>query len=155
MKTYILYDIIGEIIAATIVSDETILPSTVSPNLTSLVLDKPIVFNQGYISNNEYIEYTDEQKTLKEKRPYYPVKWSNITMSWEDLRSTQEKLDQQWKSIKFQRDQLLQQSDWRVVKAADTGIPLSQEWKDYRQALRDITTQSDPFNIIWPTPPTA
>jgi hypothetical protein len=26
-------------------------------------------------------------------------------------------------------------------------------WASYRQALRNITTQSDPFNIIWPTAP--
>jgi len=23
-------------------------------------------------------------------------------------------------------------------------------WATYRQALRDITTQADPFNITWP-----
>jgi hypothetical protein len=154
MKTYILYDIIGEIIAATIVSDETAPPITIPPNLTSLVLDKPILFNQGYISNNEYVAYTDEQRALKDNRPYYPAKWSNTTMSWEDLRSQQEKLDQQWIGIKGQRDKLLQQSDWRVVKATDIGVPISQTWKDYRQALRDITTQSDPFNIVWPITPT-
>ena len=26
-------------------------------------------------------------------------------------------------------------------------------WKTYRQALRDITKQSDPDNITWPTKP--
>jgi hypothetical protein len=75
-------------------------------------------------------------------------------MSWEDQRSIQEKIDQQWVIVKQKRDFFLQESDWRVVKATDTGVPLSQEWKDYRQALRDITLQSDPFNITWPIAPT-
>lgn len=40
-----------------------------------------------------------------------------------------------------------------------TDAPVSdteaQQWASYRQALRDITTQSDPFNIQWPVPPGA
>jgi len=27
------------------------------------------------------------------------------------------------------------------------------EWVAYRQALRDLTTQTDPFNITWPASP--
>ena len=154
MSYYILYDTFGEILNT--VSDNTNLLITQKyPNLSVLITTQYIPIGSGYVLNNEYTPYTDEQKVLKNSKPYYPAKWSNNTMSWEDLRSSQEKLDQQWYIVKSQRDQLLQQSDWRVIKAADTGTPLSQEWKDYRQALRDITTQADPFNIIWPTPPTA
>jgi len=36
-------------------------------------------------------------------------------------------------------------------------VPLTDEkkaeWETYRQELRDITDQPDPFNINWPTPP--
>ena len=28
-----------------------------------------------------------------------------------------------------------------------------QQWQAYRQALRDITEQPDPFNIVWPETP--
>ena len=55
----------------------------------------------------------------------------------------------QWESIRDQRDNLLKQTDWR----ASSDLTLSDEWKTYRQALRDITTQSDPFNITWPSIP--
>lgn len=154
MKHYILYDQMGEIIRSGTCSDSDFLVQS-HPNCTVIETLAYISFNDGYVSNNEYVAYTSEQKALKERRPYYPAKWSNTIMSWEDLRSQQEKLDQQWYIVKAQRDQLLQQSDWRVIKASDTGVPISQNWKDYRQALRDITTQSDPFNITWPTPPTA
>lgn len=52
------------------------------------------------------------------------------------------------------RDKLLEICDWRVIKAAETGIPESQEWKDYRQALRDVTTQPGfPWEINWPKAP--
>jgi hypothetical protein len=154
MKNFVLYDATGNIKITSICEDNE-LSSQNRPNLTLLETLAYISFNDGYVSNNEYVAYTSEQRALKDNRPYYPAKWSNNTMSWEDLRSSQEKLDQQWYIVKSQRDQLLQESDWRVIKASDTGVPISQNWKDYRQALRDITTQSDPFNIIWPTPPTA
>ena len=59
----------------------------------------------------------------------------------------------QWTKVKSQRNTLLSQSDWVTVRAADTGVPPPQSWLDYRQALRDITTQSDPYNIVWPVQP--
>jgi hypothetical protein len=35
----------------------------------------------------------------------------------------------------------------------DVNISTKESWAIYRQALRDITNQADPFNITWPTPP--
>ena len=55
-----------------------------------------------------------------------------------------------------QRDDLLKQSDWRVVKQAETGEAMAAEWVSYRQALRDITEQAGfPRDIIWPVNPDA
>jgi len=154
MKNFILYDEYGEIKTTGSCEDSELILQD-RPNLTLLETSKFVSFSDGYVSDNEYIAYTEGQRALKNNRPYYLAKWSNTSMSWEDLRSTQEKLDQQWLSIKSQRNILLQDSDWRVVKASDTGVPISQNWKDYRQALRDITLQSDPFNITWPIAPTS
>ncbi len=55
----------------------------------------------------------------------------------------------QWSDVRMERDRLLQQTDWR----ASSDLTLSDDWKTYRQALRDVPTQSDPFNITYPTPP--
>jgi hypothetical protein len=41
----------------------------------------------------------------------------------------------------------------KCAKAVDTDEPVSIKWKEYRQALRDVTLQDDPFNIIWPDEP--
>lgn len=81
------------------------------------------------------------------------LKYINNSWQWEDPRTEAEILATQWASIKAKRDSLLTSSDWRVIKAADTGVPLAENWKVYRQILRDITTQSDPFRIIWPIAP--
>lgn len=36
------------------------------------------------------------------------------------------------------RDQLLQQTDWIVIKSTETSVGLSTEFKDWRQTLRDL-----------------
>ena len=56
-------------------------------------------------------------------------------------------------SLREQRNQLLAETDWM----GNSDVTMSTAWKNYRQALRDITTQtpSDDMlsNITWPTKP--
>lgn len=58
-----------------------------------------------------------------------------------------------WTSVREQRNRLLEQSDWVVSRASETGTPVPAEWLAYRQALRDITKQSNPFFLVWPSEP--
>lgn len=58
-------------------------------------------------------------------------------------------------SCKNKRNVLLQESDWTQLPNGPLTAEVQQEWAVYRQALRNITTQSGyPFDVIWPTPPT-
>ena len=53
-----------------------------------------------------------------------------------------------------QRNNLLQQTDWRVLAAAESGGAISDVWKAYRQALRDLPAQKGfPVKIKWPVAP--
>jgi hypothetical protein len=55
---------------------------------------------------------------------------------------------------KEERNQLLAETDWIVTKSLESGEAVPDEWKQYRQALRDIPTQPDfPDSIAWPTKP--
>ena len=56
-------------------------------------------------------------------------------------------------STRARRDSLLAASDWMILRAQERGEPVPPEWLAYRQALRDITAQPDPFNIQWPVQP--
>jgi hypothetical protein len=49
--------------------------------------------------------------------------------------------------IRSQRNQILKDTDWTQV--ADSPVDKA-AWATYRQALRDITMQDDPFKITWP-----
>lgn len=55
-----------------------------------------------------------------------------------------------WDHIRIHRNTLLLKSDWTQLSDAPVD---NLKWAVYRQALRDITTQEDPFNIIWPQEP--
>ena len=62
-------------------------------------------------------------------------------------------LEQQWQAVRTQRDLRLMACDW--TQLPDVPLTTKEAWASYRQALRDITQQSDPFEIVWPARPTA
>ncbi len=72
------------------------------------------------------------------------------TKQWEDPRTPQQAEDQQWEAVRAQRNSLLSASDWVVTRATEAGEAVPIEWVSYRQALRDVTLQPDPWNIDWP-----
>jgi len=61
----------------------------------------------------------------------------------------------QWVMVRRTRNRLLLDSDWTDTASAPArlGQALHQPWLTYRQALRDITLQADPFAIAWPVAP--
>jgi hypothetical protein len=74
-----------------------------------------------------------------------------ITLT-EDPAKVQAKLDAQWTSVRAQQRQKLYESDW-TCSVTDYEVPNKSDWVQYRAQLRDVTTQSDPFNIVWPQRP--
>lgn len=57
-----------------------------------------------------------------------------------------------WYEIRVKRTPLLAEADILVNKAADQGIDVT-PFREYRQALRDITDQPDPRTVKWPEKP--
>lgn len=60
------------------------------------------------------------------------------------------RISDQWQSVRSQRNELLSSCDW--TQLPDTPVN-AEPWAVYRQQLRDVTKQADPFNIDWPLPP--
>lgn len=59
-----------------------------------------------------------------------------------------------WNRLRNRRDHLLNLTDWVVIKAKETSTYIPSALKEYRQALRDLPTNtSDPRNVTWPTQP--
>ena len=61
------------------------------------------------------------------------------------------RLENQLFIIRETRNELLSECDW--TQLADIPSETKEAWTIYRQALRNITTQSSPFSITWPVKP--
>lgn len=59
----------------------------------------------------------------------------------------------QWIKVRDDRGYRLMICDWTQLHDTQLSTDKVAEWSAYRQALRDITEQEDPFNITWPVPP--
>ena len=67
------------------------------------------------------------------------------------------------KLLREERNVLLSETDWMVIKSQETGVAMSNAWKTYRQALRDLPASSTPTldanyeldlsSVTWPTEP--
>ena len=67
----------------------------------------------------------------------------------EELKTAYERC--RWEDIRIERDRLIAETDYMALQ--DTS-ELSDEWKTYRQALRDLPSQSDfPRSVTFPTKP--
>jgi len=52
--------------------------------------------------------------------------------------------------LRRRRDEKLTETDWM----ANSDVTMSDEWRAYRQALRDLPANTtDPANPVWPTKP--
>ena len=61
---------------------------------------------------------------------------------------------EEWAALRAERDRLLADTDWVVVKSQEAGEAVPAAWATYRQALRDFPANTaDPANPVWPTKP--
>jgi len=63
-----------------------------------------------------------------------------------------EEIHYTWEDVRFQRNLELESTDWRAVKDRT----MSQAWKDFRQALRDLPgdhAEADDAVSNWPVMP--
>ena len=89
--------------------------------------------------NDEKIQYTAEEESLADAE----------AKAWTDEAPNRRMAD-----LRSQRDVLLAETDWM----ANSDVTMSDAWTTYRQALRDITSQTPSddalSNITFPTKPT-
>jgi hypothetical protein len=61
---------------------------------------------------------------------------------------------EQAKSVRATRDDKLKECDWVVIKNLETNSNIPGAWEVYRQALRDVPTQSGfPWTVTYPDKP--
>lgn len=83
----------------------------------------------------------------KPVRPTKDHEFDYATKAWVDPRTP----TTQWAVVRAERDARIAKTDWTQLD--DTPAVAKGKWKTYRQALRDVTNQANPFAIVWPVPP--
>lgn len=81
----------------------------------------------------------------KQPSPYHVFDYA--AKQWIDPRTP----ETEWPLVRAKRDRLIAATDW--TQLPDVPLATKEAWANYRQALRDVTLQPDPFNIVWPVAP--
>ena len=82
---------------------------------------------------------------------YLPYRYFKEMHGWSEEQFLEAYKPDMWGEIREKRDDLLLETDW--TQNPDVPDATKAKWQTYRQALRDIPSQSDPYNITWPTKP--
>ena len=103
------------------------------------------IADAGYVSVSNPPSITEKQL----------LNWTGT--EWSIVDNTEKATSDKWNEVRNKRNKLISEVEWRVSRY-HAFARLGKEQIDeidvldtYIQELRDITTQSDPFNITWPT----
>ena len=80
------------------------------------------------------------------------TKESDWGVTWEDVKAKADELEagEPMRLLREERNIRIAKSDWM----ANSDVTMSDEWKTYRQALRDITKSATSLDdVTWPTEP--
>lgn len=128
---------------------------TVNDDLTSHVVSED---GATEFSMPAYNVLTLEPFTSKEQVERFILSNIDVYNWWQPFVDPavreQTRLDDLAAAAREERGKRLAETDWVVVKSTELGTEVPTVWKDYRQALRDITSQAGfPENITWPDKP--
>jgi hypothetical protein len=96
---------------------------------------------------NDYTKNVIEETPILIEGVYYQ-NWVQNSASQSEIDN---RIENKWEEIREIRNELLKDCDW--TQLGDIPSETKTAWQSYRQELRDITSQSNPFNIEWPVKP--
>ena len=90
----------------------------------------------------------------------FGVTWEQVKTKYDELVSAQP-----FKLLREERNKLIAATDWTQLKDIDFDIIRERNWKNYRQALRDLPSKSTPkldsngdldmTSVSWPDKPSS
>ena len=116
-------------------------------------LDPNIHAIQWYGDHGE-VEYNDRNEEIADFSPFNQIL---LDRDVEIDRIVEEAIKEEPSEdevVRGERDLLLENTDWIILRYLDQGDEVPSEWKEYRQALRDIPEQEGfPGSVDWPVIP--
>jgi hypothetical protein len=123
-------------------------PTTIGNDLLQSYNVYPVELKSSGYDNDDTKDVTEVTPTLSGS---VYVQTYEITDA--DAETINKRKEIKWSEIRSTRNTLLSESDWTQFQDSPiTGSSLT-DWQTYRQSLRDVTTQSDPYDITWPNKP--
>jgi len=96
---------------------------------------------------NNYTKNIFEGTPILVEGVYYQ-NWEQTDASTSEINT---RIEAKWVEVRENRNQLLQECDW--TQLGDIPNETKTIWQSYRQDLRDVTSQTNPFDIVWPVKP--
>ena len=111
--------------------------------------------------NSDYVIFGDE---------YSGIEWRDTVNTKPTEEEVNKKIaelqaEEPLKQLRAERNLRLAQTDWTQLKDIDLDIIRERNWKNYRQALRDLPSKSNPklnsygdldmSSVDWPTKPSS
>ena len=95
----------------------------------------------------------DYTKTITEGTPQlvdglYVQIWDEVDAAQSEIDA---RIEDKCEEVRILRNELLLECDW--TQLVDIPTETKELWQTYRQGLRDITSQTNPFSIVWPVKP--
>jgi predicted house-cleaning noncanonical NTP pyrophosphatase (MazG superfamily) len=129
---------------------------TDNPNVSfSSIIDEPTKSRYSMLPIQKVETQINYTKNISENIPeLIEGVW---TQSWSITDATQQEIDQRlskkWQEVREERGGRLNSSDWTQLPDSPLTEEQKNAWRQYRQELRDITNQANPFEIIYPVQP--
>ena len=109
--------------------------------------DAPLSYQDKDEEGNDITVTFNESGHIHEG--HYHLKWDGSKIVKDDDALTACQTAEKWKDVRRDRNRKLEETDYLALK----DNTLSTEMSTYRQALRDVPTQTDPDDITWPSKP--
>ena len=126
----------------------TVHPFPVKEGYAQVLINKQWYYEEDHRGETWYLKGTQTPVVIDFLGPIDLTKYQKepeiIEPTWDEL----------WTQIRAKRDGLLFASDYTQLPDVPFTDEKRQEWRVYRQQLRDITsTYTDPHDVVWPTQP--
>ena len=112
-------------------------------------------FNSSF---KKIVGVKDDQAVMSSDPTTFGVTWEQVKTKYDELVSAQP-----FKLLREERNKLIAETDWTQLKDIDLDIIRERNWKNYRQALRDLPSKSTPkldsngeldmTSVSWPDKP--
>lgn len=108
--------------------------------MIGMIFRKPLRDFDGYAQAAEWAN--GNNASIRDRGDYYEVVPSELPAEMVAMFT------------RMKRDEFLKETDLIIIRCAEAGEPVPDEWKTYRQALRDVPAQAGfPEAVVWPNVP--